>query len=146
MGMMANIVCKTVGIAGLSSAVYDAYCGARHHAQANEQDVIADSFEKIHDNSRSMSTVSGTTNIMQKKLSNFRMDNPIFPMIGKVTGFIKGAFSSLGSNILLVSSASIALATKGFMSKLGAWGVAAVGAYKVLHEGFGLGKKTPIDE
>ena len=143
---MANIVCKTVGIAGLSSAAYDAYCGARHHAQANEQDVIADSFEKIHDNSRSMSTVSGTTSIMQKNLSNLRMDNPIFPMIGKFTGFVKGALSSMGSNIILVSSAALALATKGFCSKLGAIGVACVGGYKLLHEGFGLGKKTPMDE
>ena len=144
--MMANIVCKTVGVAGLSAAVYDAYGVGKHHAHAGSQEASADYFQKIHDASRSATSESHVTNAMQKKVADLRMSNPVIPFLGKVKGFVKGTFESMGDNIFLVSSASLALATKGFFSKLGAWGVAGFGVYKILHEGFGLGKKTPMDE
>ena len=144
--MIANIVCKTVGIAGLSAATYDAFATGKHHAHAGSQEASADYFQKIHDASRTTTSESHVTSAIQKKVADLRMSNPVIPFLGKVKGFIKGTFESMGDNIFLVASASLALATKGFMSKLGAWGVAAVGAYKILHEGFGLGKKTPIDE
>ena len=59
--------------------------------------------------------------------------------------FTKGFLNTLGNNLIPVAFSSLALATKGTMSKIGAWGVAGYGLFTVLKEGFGLGKNTPVD-
>ena len=56
----------------------------------------------------------------------------------------KGFLNTLGNNLIPVAFSSLALATKGTMSKIGAWGVAGYGLFTVLKEGFGLGKNTPV--
>ena len=53
--------------------------------------------------------------------------------------------NTLGNNLIPVAFSALALATKGTMSKIGAWGVAGYGVFTVLKEGFGLGKNTPVD-
>ena len=51
----------------------------------------------------------------------------------------------MGDNIVPVSLASIAIAAKGVLAKVGAWGLAGYGLLTVAREGFGLGKNTPMD-
>ena len=60
-------------------------------------------------------------------------------------GFTKGFLNTLGNNLIPVAFSALAIATKGTMSKIGAWGVAGYGVFTVLKEGFGLGKNTPVD-
>ena len=145
MGMMANIICKTAGVAGISAVAYDAYkVGSRHSHHGSEQ-ASADYFEKIVAAERTSSTESDVSNALQKKVADFRMSNPIIPFFGKVKGFCSGMIESLGNNIIPVAFSSMALAGKGFFAKLGAYGLAGYAGYKVLHEGFGVGKKTPVD-
>lgn len=145
MGMMANIVCKTVGIAGLSAVAYDALKVGQHHSKWGAEQMSADTFEHIYDAQRTTSNESYVTNAMQAKVADLRMNNPIVPIVGKVKGFCSGVLHSLGENIIPVTCASLAIATKGFFAKAGAWGLGIYGAFKVLHDGFGVGKKTPID-
>ena len=145
MGMMANIVCKTVGVAGMSAVLYDAYSLGKQNSQRNLQKVNADHFEKVIADTRTMSSESAMTGAMQKKIANFRMNNPLISAFGSVGGFISGALNSLGDNIIPTAFASIALATKGKLSKLGAFGTIGYGIYTVLKEGFGVSKQSPLD-
>ena len=143
---VANIICKTAGIAGLSVATYDALAMAQHHANAETTKISADTFESVIAAKRSNSTASAVTNAMQEKVGDLRMKNPVVPLFGKAKGYIEGFFSSLGDNIIPVALSSVALASKGIMQKAGAWGLGIYGCYLVAKEGFGLGKTAPVDE
>lgn len=146
MTILANIVCKTAGLAGLSVATYDAYAMAKHHASAETSKISADTFESVIAAQRSNSTASAFTNAMQEKVSDFRMKNPIVPLFGKIKGFLQGFVSSLGDNIIPVILSSISIAAKGFTQKAGAWGLGIYATYLVAKEGFGLGKTAPVDK
>ena len=143
---VSNIVCKTVGVAGMSAAIYDAYAMAQHHSSAGALETSADVYEKAVAAERSNTGGSYVTTAMQSKIANLRMNNPIIPILGKVKGFSTGFISSLGENIIPIALSSLALATKGFAQKAGAWGLAIYGVYQIAKEGFGLGKSSAIDK
>lgn len=146
MGIVSNIICKTVGIAGMSAVAYDAYSVAKKNSARVSQMETADHFEKVVMSTRTMDNESYVGNAMQKKVADLRMNNPLFSAYGSVKGFVNGFLSTLGSNIIPVVCAGLAIGTKGFLSRLGAIGVAGCGALIVLREGFGLGKTTPVDK
>ena len=143
---VSNIVCKTVGIAGMSAAIYDVYAMAQHHSSAGALETSADVYEKAVAAERSNTGASYVTGAMQSKIANLRMNNPIVPIVGKIKGFISGFIGSLGENIIPITLSTLALATKGFAQKFGAWGLGVYGVYQVAKEGFGLGKTTAVDE
>ena len=145
MGIMANIVCKTVGIAALSAVGYDAYKVGNRYSKNGAKREMADTFVHAYDAQRTASNESHVTNEMQSKVAELRMNNPIIPLYGRLKGFCTGALHSLGDNIIPVACASLAIAAKGFFAKAGAWGLGIYGGFKVLHDGFGIGKKTPVD-
>ncbi len=143
---IANIVCKTAGIVGLSAVTYDAYAMAKHHSNAASAEISADIFEKAIAAQRSTSTASYLTGAMQNKVADFRMKNPIVPIFGKFRGFIEGFISSLADNIIPTTLSALAIGTKGKIQKAGGWGLAIYGIYQLAKEGFGLGKTSPVDE
>ena len=143
---VANIVCKTIGVAGLSAVTYDAYAMAKHHADACTAEMSADVFMKTIAAEHSNSSASHVTGAMQNKIADLRTKNPMVPLVGKAKGFAGGFLDSLGNNIIPIICSSLALATKGFTQKAGAWGLGIYGAYLVAKEGFGLGKTAPVDK
>ncbi|MBD9223335.1 hypothetical protein EGQ24_05475 [bacterium] len=145
MGMVSNIVCKTVGIAGMSAVLYDSYSVAKKNSIRVAQMDNADHFEKVHASTRTLSSESSVNSAMQKKVAEMRMDNPLFSIMGNIKGFTKGFLNTLGNNLIPVAFSALALATKGTMSKIGAWGVAGYGLFTIAKEGFGLDKQTPMD-
>lgn len=145
MGMFSNIVCKTVGIAGMSAVLYDSYSVAKKNSIRVAQMDNADHFEKVHASTRTLSGESSVNSAMQKKIAEMRMDNPLFSIMGNIKGFAKGFLNTLGNNLIPVAFSALALATKGTMSKIGAWGVAGYGLFTIAKEGFGLDKQTPMD-
>jgi len=142
---MANIICKTVGIAGMSAVIYDAYAHAQHHSSVASEELSSDVFEKAVATELTEANASHVTGAMQKKITNLRLNNPIIPLIGKAKGFTHGALSSFADNIVPITFSAIALAAKGKLQKAGAWGLGIFGLYKVAKEGFGFGKKSPVD-
>ena len=126
MGTLANIVCKGVGIAGMSAVIYDAASVAKLNSKRVSQAMDADHFEKVHADTRTLSTESHINNAMQKKLQNWRMNNPVISFTGSVKGYVGGFLGSLGDNIIPTAFAGYAL-------------------YTVLKEGFGFSKKSPMD-
>ena len=145
MGMVSNIVCKTVGIAGMSAVLYDSYSVAKKNSIRVAQMDNADHFEKVHASTRTLSGESSVNSAMQKKVAEMRMDNPLFSIMGNIKGFAKGFLNTLGNNLIPVAFSALALATKGTMSKIGAWGVAGYGLFTIAKESFGLDKQTPMD-
>ena len=143
--MVSNIVCKTVGIAGMSAVLYDSYSVAKKNSIRVAQMDNADHFEKVHASTRTLSGESSVNSAMQKKVAEMRMDNPLFSIMGNIKGFAKGFLNTLGNNLIPVAFSALALATKGTMSKIGAWGVAGYGLFTIAKEGFGLDKQTPMD-
>ena len=140
----SNIVSKTVGVTGMSLVFYDAYKNGKSKSKKMEQSITADYMTDIFDASRTSSKNSRATVAMQEKVKDLRMNNFIVPMYGKIKGFIKGFITTLGDNIIPVTFASLAIASKGKLSKLGAIGVATCGVISVLKDGFGVGKETPM--
>jgi len=143
---VANIVCKTAGLAGLTAVTYDAYEIGKHHASAGTAEMSADIFEKTIAAERSNSNASHVSNVVQKKIADIRMKNPIIPLFGKIKGFVKGFIETLGDNFIPIALSSIALTAKGRLQKAGAWALGIYGAYILAKEGFGLGKTSPVDE
>ena len=129
----------------MSAVLYDAYSTGKHHSKAGAEETAADVFEKTVAAKRTQDTESHLISAMQNKVSDLRMNNPIVSAIGRTKGFIKGALSSLGDNIVPATFASMALIGKNGWAKTGAWGTAGYAAYIVLKEGFGFGKHTPVD-
>ena len=142
---VANIACKTVGIAGISAALYDAGKIGSEESRREKWIVNADHFERVHDATRTMSTESHVTNFIQDKAKDYRMNNPLFSIFGSIKGFCKGFLNSLGDHILPVSLASMAPAGNGAWAKIGAWGLAGYTALMIAREGFGIGKVSPRD-
>jgi hypothetical protein len=142
----ANIICKTAGIAGMSAVVYDACANAKHHAHVGREEAAADLYERAFAAERTTTNQSHVTSGMQKRVSNMRMRNPILPFFGGIKGWTEGFVHTLGDNFVPVVFASLALAAKGAWQKAGAWGLAGVAVFKILREGFGVGKHTPIDD
>lgn len=145
MGMMANIVCKTAGIAGMSAVLYDAYSVGKVNSRRVSEDMEADHYLKIHADTRTLTNESEVNKAIQKRVKDFRMNTPFISTIGSVKGFTGGFLDSLGENIIPAACASVALAAKGAAAKIGAWGLAAYGLYVVAKEGFGFTKKSPMD-
>ena len=145
MGTFSNIVCKTVGIAGMSAVLYDACSVSKAHSKRASQQMNADFYERVYADTRHTANESPMTSAMQKKVANWRMNNPLISMAGSAKGYIGGFFGSLGDNLVPAAFASLALAGKGIFAKIGAWGVAAYGLFTLLKEGFGVSKKSPID-
>ena len=144
MGIVSTVVCKTVGVAGMSAVLYDAFALGKANSSRYTQALDADHFEKVHASTRGLDSESQVGSAVQNKVAELRMNNPLIKIFGKTKGFISGALNSLGNNIIPVGFASLALAAKGTFSKIGAWGLAGCAVYSVLREGFGFGKNTPV--
>ena len=146
MNTIGKIACKTIGIAGMSAILYDAYAVGKHYSmvgsKAAEGKLILDTYAA----SRTTTNESPVTNAVQKKVADLRLSMPLIPLIGKIKGFFKGSIESLGDNIIPVAFTSMAIAGKGFWAKLGAWGTAISALLVILKESFGLGKQSPMDK
>ena len=130
----------------MGAVLYDAFTIGKEQSFRTSQKISADFFESTIAAQRTQTNESHVTNAMQNKIADLRLANPLIPMIGRVKGFFEGVLESLGNNIIPVIFTTTALLTKGFMSKLGAWGLVGCAVYTILKEGFGIGKNTPMDK
>lgn len=143
---MANILYKTVGIAGMSAVIYDTCATAKRYSSVEAERFSSDVYESTIAARHSNTNASYVTGAMQDKISNLRTNNPIIPFLGKIKGSVAGTLNGLADNIIPIALSSMALAGKGFMQKTGAWGLGIYGIYQIAREGFGIGKTTPIDK
>ena len=146
MGIVANVVCKTVGLAGMGAVLYDAYTLGSIKSSRGAAKETANHLTDVVAAQRTASSDSYVSSAIQNKVADLRTDNPLIPIWGRIKGFFNGALDSLGNNIIPVICTTLALLTRGFASKLGAWGLVGCGVYTVAKEGFGIGKHSPMDK
>lgn len=141
---VGKIITKTIGVAGLGMALYDATQYSKMSAKHNSLARQADYLEKSYYNSRTIDNISTNSNKIRAKTFDLETWNPLPSFFGKIKGGIKGFFYSLAVNMPLVVTSCLAFASKGVMSTIGAVGVGLTLAYNIARNGFGLGKKHPM--
>ena len=141
---VGKIVCKTVGVAGMGLALFDAVQASKITSRRTAHNNQADYLEKSYFNARTIDNISANSNRLRAKVFDLETWNPLPAFFGKIGGGIKGFISSLAVGMPLIVSSAFAIASKGFMSKVGAVGVALGLAYNIARNGFGLGKEHPM--
>ena len=141
---VGQVVSKTVGIAGIGVAMFDAArCSkmmGRHQAEVS----TANWLENAYYNSRTLDNISASSNMLRKKTFDIKSNSPIPALIGKTKGTVAGFLYGLGINLPTILCSAVAILTKGTVSKVAAAGVALTVLYKIVRDGFGLGKQHPM--
>ena len=139
-----KIICRTFGVAGMGLALYDAVQSSK--AVSRHQGLVTqgDFLENRYFASRTTDDVSSVQTAISKKTFDTLSASPIPGVWGKVKGACKGFVLSLGTNLPMICSASLAILSKGFLAKLGTVGVIGTAIYQILRQGFGVGKKNPF--
>ena len=142
---VAPIICKTIGAAGIGAALYDTAKVSKHFANAGKEDAAAEYYQKLYANTRTIDNISYVSNAIQKQTADLREKNPLPALWGSITGGVKGTLYTLCNWLPAAGCASLALLTKGFLSKLGAAGVVLCTIYNIAHNGFGVAKNNPMN-
>lgn len=145
MKLITKIACRTLGTAGMGIALYDAVNVGAQYSKNGAQKENSKYLEKAYSNARTVDTVSYSNKAIQEKVFDLRTQNPLPAFWGQVKGGTEGFFHSLGTNIIPITSAALALVGKGLLAKAGAVGVTLSVLWNVLRSGFGAGKQTPMD-
>ena len=145
MKTLGKIVCRTIGTLGVGIALYDATKVSAQFSRNEAHNQQAKYLEKSYYNSRTIDTVSYSSNNIRKKTFDLETRNPLPALWGKLKGGFEGFFYSLGESLFGITCSAFALLSKGTLAKIGAAGVTLGVCYKVLREGFGLGKQHPMD-
>lgn len=144
MNIVAKIACRTIGVAGMGLACYDAAKISRQFSQIGSDHAQERYLENVYYSSRTLDDVSYTTNAMREKAFNLRSRSPIPGTVGKIKGGFQGLMYGLANNLPIIACSALAILSKNFFAKAGAIGIGALTLFKFLREGFGLGKNNPM--
>lgn len=141
---VGQVICKTVGVAGMGLALYDTVQSCKDASRKGGHVATANFLEKAYYNSRTIDNISTNQNNIRKKTFEVKTKLPLPTLMGKIKGGINGIFYSLGNYLPMIVCSSLAILCKGFWSKLGAIGVGCGILYNILRNGLGLGKEHPM--
>ena len=144
MNLATKIACRAIGTAGICAAVYDSAKVAKHFSETGAEHAQEHYLEKAYYNSRTTDKVSYSSNAIRGKTFELRSKNPIPGMYGKIKGGFQGFMYGLGNYLPLIAFSTMALACKNFFAKVGAIGIGAAFLYKIVRDGYGLGKNNPM--
>lgn len=145
MRTITKIACRTIGVAGMGLALYDATRVASQFSRNGAQNQQAKFLEKAYFNSRNIDSVSFVSNDIREKTFDLRTKNPLPSFWGRIKGGFQGAIYSLGNDLFTVACSALALLSKGVLAKVGAIGVGVGVCYDIARNGFGLGKRHPMN-
>lgn len=146
MKLITKIACRTIGTVGIGTALYDTYCLSKQYAKNGGEKESSAYIQKIYANSRTIESVSHSSNDIRKVTFDTMMQNPLPHIWGTIKGGFKGMIYALSDNLFTVACGAIAICSKnGLLAKTGCAGVFGGLIYKVLQDGLGFGKHTPVD-
>ena len=145
MNLAGKILCRSVGTLGMGLALYDATQVGKQYAKNGSQLQQAKYLDRVYYNSRTLDNVSYTSNSIQQKTFDLRTRNPLPAIWGKIKGGSEGVLYALGNALPLVACSALALLGKNIGAKIGAAGVALGLCFKIARDGFGVGKKHPMN-
>ena len=144
MRLIGKIACKALGVAGMTVACYDAVKISKQFAEIGSEHSQEHYMEDAYYSSRTLDKVSYTTNALREKTFELRTKNPLPGIFGKIKGGFQGFMYGLANSLPLIACSALALLGRNFFAKAGALGIGGVAIYKVLREGFGIGKNNPM--
>jgi len=144
MNIAAKIACRSIGAVGLGIALYDSAKIAKQFADIGSEHTQEEYLENAYFNARTTDKVSFSNNALREKTFELRSKNPIPSIYGKIKGGFQGLMYGLGNYLPVVICSTLALACKNIGAKAGAIGIGAGFVYKILQNGYGLGKNNPM--
>ena len=145
MNMVAKIACRTIGTVGMGMALCDAWRVSSHYAKIGGNAAQARYLSKAYYSSRTTDKVSYAQSAIAEKTFDVRTRNPLPLFFGRVKGRAAGFLYGLGNFLPAVACSALALTCKNWGAKLGALGVLAATCFNILRQGFGVGKKNPMN-
>ena len=103
MKTITKIACRTIGALGMGVALYDATKVAGLFSRNKAQVQHANYLEDVYYNSRTLDTVSYSSNGIRKTTANVMGKNPLPRIWGRIKGAFQGATYSLGNNLLAIA-------------------------------------------
>jgi len=141
---LTKVACRTLGVTGMGIALYDAVHVSKLMSKQQSEFTKQKHLEDAYFSSRTIDDVSYNQNNIRQKTFDLRSKNPLPHIWGGFKGGINGFLAGIGTHLPLVVCSAFALASKGFMAKVGMVGSICCGVYSVLRNGFGVGKKNPM--
>ncbi len=144
MRLIGKIACRTLGVAGMVVACYDAAKISKKYAEVGSEHSQENYLQRAYYDSRTLDKVSYTSNALREKTFELRSKNPIPSIYGKTKGGFQGFMYGLANSLPLIICSSFAILGKNILAKLGVIGIGAIAIYKLVRDGFGLGKNNPM--
>lgn len=142
---ITRIACRTIGAAGIVLACCDSHKVAKQFSAIGADHAQEHYLEKAYFSSRTTDTVSPSSNALREKTFELRSKNPLPSIGGKMKGRRQGFLYGMSNWLPVIACSSLALLGKNILAKAGAIGIGILTAYKVMREGFGLGKNNPMN-
>lgn len=144
MNIASKIVCRTLGAAGIGIACWDATKVSRQFSAIGSEHAQEHYLEDVYFNTRTIDKVSYSSNALREKAFELRSKSALPSTFGKIKGGFQGFMYGLANYLPVIACSSLALLGKNFFAKAGAIGLGAIAFFKLLHEGFGVGKNNPM--
>lgn len=144
MQIVPKIACRTIGTAGVALALYDSVKLTSQYSHIGSEHAEEEYLEDSYFKGRTIDKVSHSSNAIREKAFELRTKNPLPGIWGRVKGGFEGLMYGLGNYLPVIAFSTLALAGKNKLAKLGAAGVVGCALYKVIRNGFGIGKNNPM--
>ncbi len=143
---IATGLTRVTGLAAIGMSCYNAHVIGKLDADTFTQSKEADRVCDAAHNSIYLEQPNTTMSKMKNEIFKFQLENNFFMPINSVRGYLSGFFSNLANNIVPFGLGLAALVAKGkFIPRTSALGLAIYGGYKLLREGFGIGRPDRLN-
>ena len=143
---IAGLAARTTGLAAIGMTCYDAHVMGKLEADTYSQSNESARLTAAADNLNYMESPSVVLGKVKKKIFNFQVDNSFLMPFEAVYGYMRGFASSCVDKAIPLTMGLFALIGGKITSKLSAFGLMLYAGYKVLHEGFGIGKVNRLEQ
>lgn len=137
---IANVITKSIGVAGLGLIAYDAHCAGKITGPMREKEHKAENLEGQFFNGMNLDSNSAVKAETKKRIFKYFLDENVSGFFTTTAGYLDGFATNLVSNVVPLGLAVGTVLTKGKVSKCFGAGLLAYGGIFLLQEMFGIGK------
>lgn len=145
MRTVTKIACRTIGVVGMAMACADSAKVAKQFSSIGSDHAQERYLEKVYYSTRTIDKVSPASNALREKGYDLRSKNPLPSVGGKIHGGFQGFMYGMANFLPVIACSSLAILGKNILAKIGAFGVAGLMVFNILHNSFGVGKNNPMD-
>jgi len=143
---IGTLAARATGLAAVGMVGYDAHVIGKLTSDTYSQSREANRLSYAANNDAYLDSPSAVMGKVKKKIFNFQLENNIFMPIEAAIGYFKGFGGMCLENGLPLGLGVLATLAKGkIIPRLSALGLLMIGGYKVLHDGFGVGRPERLN-